>query len=367
MRGMSRPCRVAHLHTGLEWGGGEYQVAHLVRGLLASGVDTTLWARRGGRLLANAVEQGLPARALTGPWRWPLGELPLCRDLARQGVDLLHCHDSGALCLGIRARRRLGVPLILARRIASPLRSNPVSRVKYSPRHVDAVVAVSEAVRAVFCRGGFPEDRVFVVPSGLDLTALDQLVRDESFRQPFGPGFLVVGIGKLAPKKNWPLLIRTAASVAAEGLEAHWLLIGDGPDRAALEAMAREAGVSSRVHFLGFCEDALQILKNSDLLFFPSRREGAAVTLRQAMALGVPVVAADSAGIVESLDGHGWTVAPDDVDGATRAVVQALTDVVRREAVGRDARESARARFGFDRTLRGTLDVYASVSGVCRS
>jgi len=367
MRSVSRPCRIVHLHTGLEWGGGEYQVAHLVRGLLASGVDTTLWARRGGRLLAYAVEQGLPAKALPGPWRWPLGGIPLCRELALDGVDLIHCHDSRALRLGIRVRKRLKVPLVLARRVASPLRANPVSRAKYSPRHVDAVVAVSETVRAAFCRGGFPEDRVFVVPSGLDLAALDQLVRDESFKQSYGRGFLIAGIGKLAPKKNWPLLIRTAASVAAEGLEAHWLLVGDGPDRAALQAMAREAGVASRVHLLGFREDAAQILKNSDLLFFPSRREGAAGTVRQAMALGVPVVAADSAGIVESLDGHGWTVAPDDVGGATRAVVQALTDVVRREAVGRDARESARARFGFDRTLRGTLDVYAAVSSTRRS
>jgi glycosyltransferase involved in cell wall biosynthesis len=214
----------------------------------------------------------------------------------------------------------------------------------------------------VFCRGGFPEDRVFVVPSGLDLAALDQLVRHESFRRDYGGSFLIAGIGKLAPKKNWPLLIRTAASVAAEGLEAHWLLIGDGPDRAGLQAMAREAGVSSRVHFLGFREDATQILKNSDLLFFPSRREGAAGTVRQAMVLGVPVVAADSAGTLETLDGHGWTVAPDDVAGATRAVVQALTDADRRETVSRNARASARARFGFDRTLRGTLDVYASVS-----
>ena len=358
---MPQPRHVAHLHTGLEWGGGEYQVAHLVRALGASGVTTTLWASRGGRLLSYASDQRLPARALTGPWRLPLGHLPMCRELARDGVDLLHCHDSRALGLGIRVRRQLGVPLVLARRIASPLRANALSRSKYSARHVDAVVAVSETVREVFCRSGFPQDRVFVVPSGLDLAALDGLVRDESFRRSFGTGPVIAGIGKLAPKKNWRLLIRAAASVAATGVDARWLLVGDGPDRPALEAKARDAGVESRVHFLGFRPDASQILKNCDLLFFPSLREGAPGAVRQAMVLGIPVVAVDTSGTVESLDGHGWLISPEDVAGAARAVVEALTDVGKREAVCRGARRSARERFGFERTLAGTLDVYASV------
>jgi glycosyltransferase involved in cell wall biosynthesis len=358
---MPLPRHVAHLHTGLDWGGGEYQVAHLVRALTASGVATTLWASRGGLLLSHAVKRELPARALTGPWRWPLGHIPLCRQLARDGVDILHCHDSRALGLGIRIRRRLGVPLVLARRIASPLRTNALSRAKYSVRHIDAVVAVSETVGEVFCRSGFPRDRVFVAPSGLDLKALDGLARDEPFRESFGAGLLIAGIGKLARKKNWPLFIRTAASAAAVGIDAQWLLVGDGPDRRALEALARDAGVASRVRFLGFRPDAAQILKNCDLLFFPSLREGAAIAVRQAMALGVPVVAVDAAGTAESLDGHGWLVSPDDVAGATRAVVEALTNTGMREAVCRDARRSARERFSFDRTLAGTLDVYASV------
>ena len=358
---MPQPRHVAHLHTRMEWGGGEYQVAHLVRALQASGAATTLWATRGGLLMSHAIEHELPAHVLPNLWWLPLGETPLCRQLARDGVDLLHCHDSRALSLGISIRKRLGVPLILARRVASPLRSNPLSRAKYSPRHVDAVIAISETVREVFCRSGFPEERVFVVPSGLDLAALDRLVRDESFRRPFGTGQVIAGIGKLAPKKNWPFLIRTAASVAAAGIEAQWLLVGDGPDLSKLEAMARDLGVASRVHFMGFRSDAAQILKNCDLLFFPSIREGASVTVRQAMVLGIPVVAVDAAGTAESLDGHGWLISSDDVDGATRAVVEALTDAVKREAICRAARHSARDRFAFERTLQGTLEVYASV------
>ena len=358
---MSTPLRVVHLHTGREWGGGELQVSLLVRGLASRGVQAALWADGAGRLFARAMTEGLPVQPLPARWKWPLGDVTLGRDLARWGVDLLHCHDSGSLGLGIRLRRRLRVPLVLARRIASPLRANPVSRFKYSPRRVDAVIAISETVRDVFCRSGFPRARVSVVPSGLDIQQLDGLTVDESVRQAYGNGFLVAGIGKLAPKKNWPLLVRTAASVAASGLDVHWLLVGDGPERRLLEALVRELDVSSRVHLLGFREDASRILRSVDLLFFPSQREGASVTVRQAMVLGVPVVAANAPGIVESLGGHGWTVEPDDVAGATSAVVEALTNDSTRRRLCRAASASARERFGVERMVSGTLGVYAEV------
>jgi glycosyltransferase involved in cell wall biosynthesis len=354
---------IGHLHTGRDWGGGEHQVAQLLRAMVRAGVPATLWARRGGLLGSRLLAEGLPVRTLSGLWRVPLGDLGLSRQLASAGVTLLHCHDSRALSLGIRLRRRLGVPLVLSRRIASPLRANPISRAKYSPRHVAAVVAVSETARDVFCRDGFPRDRVFVVPSGLDLAELDQLTPDNVFRQTLPGRYVVAGIGKLAPKKNWPLLIQAARAMQGTGLDVTWLLIGDGPERRTLETLARDLGVTERVHFLGFRADATRLLKSCDLLFFPSTREGAPGTVRQAMALGIPVVAADAAGTVESLGGHGWIVGADDVAGAVRAVTEALTDTARREAVTRAARVSARERFAFERTLGGTLEVYASLMG----
>lgn len=353
---------ILQLHTQRGWGGGEYQVLHLVRGLVSAGIPTTLRARRGGLLLSRALELRLPASPLVGPWRIPLGEIPLSRALASAGVTLIHCHDSSALSLGHRLKRRLGVPLVLARRVASPLRSNPVSRRKYSPRRIDAVIAISETVRDVFCHGGFPRDRVFVAQSGLDLAALDSHDRESPIHRPTGR-FLIAGIGKLAPKKNWRLLIRTAAALEASGLAADWVLAGDGPERRRLESLAREAGIANRVHFLGHCPDAERILHECDLLFFPSVREGASVTVRQAMALGVPVVAADAAGTAESLDGHGWLVSSDDVDAAAQAVREALGDAGKREAVRQAARMSARTRFAIERTVQETNRVYEMVLG----
>ncbi len=353
---------ILHLHTNRGWGGGEYQVLHLLEGLVDEGVAASLRAREGGLLLARATERGLPALPLVGPWRLPLGEIPLARILARSGVSLLHCHDSRALSLGHRLKRRLRVPLVLSRRVASPLRSNLVSRRKYSAERIDAVIAVCETVKDVLCDGGFPADRVFVAQSGLDLTALGTNDRTSPVRRLEGRP-LVAGIGKLAPKKNWPLLIRTAAALQRSGLVVDWVLIGDGPERRTLESAAREAGVEARVRFLGHQPDAERILRECDLLFFPSIREGAAVTVRQAMALGIPVVAVNAPGTAETLDGHGWLVGHDDADGAATAVREVLGNAERREAVTGAARDSARSRFAIERTVEETIRVYRAVLG----
>lgn len=356
---------ILHLHTNRGWGGGEYQVLHLLEGLVGAGVAASLRAREGGLLLARATERGLPALPLVGPWPLPLGELPLARILARAGVTLLHCHDSRALSLGHRLKRRLGVPLVLSRRVASPLRSNLASRWKYSPARIDAVIAVCDTVRDVLRDGGFPADRIFVAKSGLDLAELDRSDRPSPPQRSEGRP-LIVGIGKLAPKKNWELLIHTAAALQQSGLVVDWALVGDGPERGRLQSVARAAGVEERVRFLGHQPDAERILRECDLLFFPSIREGAAVTVRQAMALGVPVVAVNAPGTAESLNGHGWLVGRDDADGAARAIREVLADPEKREAVRRAARDSARSRFAIERTVEDTVRVYQALLGRAR-
>jgi len=122
-------------------------------------------------------------------------------------------------------------------------------------------------------------------------------------------------------------------------------------------------GVDDIVRFIGFRADGQRILKSLDLLFFPSLREGASVTIREAMFMGVPVATMNAQGSMESLDGHGWVLKPDDIDGAARTVHTILTDAAGRESVVQAARESARQRFTFDRTASDTLAVYRGLRG----
>ncbi len=348
---------VFHLHTNDEWGGGEYQILNLLRRLPAHGVGAVLWTRPDGPLYDRALAAGIEARPLAG--RSAAADVQ--RAVAASGTSLLHLHDSGAVSIGVRVARQAGLPAVYSRRITSPIRRNPLSRLKYSPGRLAAVLAISEAVRNVFLMTGYPAVRVHVVPSGLDLAELDAASRNDELRAAEGCRALVGGIGKLAPKKNWGLLIETAARLAHEAPGLRWAVVGDGPERGRLEALAIEQGVADRVCFTGFRADAPALLKSFDALFFPSIMEGAAVTVRQAMATGVPVVAADAAGTVESLGGQGWVIGHGDVEAAAAAVREILSGGATRMARCAAAKERARRLFDIEATVAGTVAVYRQV------
>ena len=222
-----------------------------------------------------------------------------------------------------------------------------------------AVMAISETVRDAMARSGYPRERIFTAPSGLDIAALDRVRADPAWRPEGGVGRLVAGVGKLSAKKNWEMLVRVAARLEAAGEAMDWVVAGEGPERRRLERLIRRLGVERRVRLLGFRDDARVILKSADLLFFPSLMEGASVTVREAMALGTPVVAVDAPGTAESLGGCGWLVRADDVAGAAATVARVLKDAAGRAAMARRARESAVARFSIERTVADTLAVYS--------
>jgi len=348
---------IVHLNTNADWGGGEDQVLNLVVALRGQGWACTLLAHPRGRLLPEALARGVRAEPV--PLCFPVGRL--ARRLYAQRVDLLHVHDSRGVGWGGRLASRLGVPMVLTRRVASPLRRNSFSRRKYSPRRLAAVIAISETVRDVFAAGGYPAERIHLAPSGLDLEALGRVAPDPAFRAALGGGPVLGGIGKLSVKKNWAFMLRVAARLAGEAPGLRWALAGDGPERRELERMRRELEIEDRVQFLGFRRDALRLLKSVDALFFPSVREGASVTVRQAMALGVPVIAVDAPGTAESLGGHGWMVRDGDVEGAARAVLDVLRHPEAAQAAARAAKASAEQRFGFALTVDGTIRVYEAV------
>ncbi len=352
--------RILHISTNHEWGGGENQILALVRWLRKAGVDTLLAAPPEGALYREAAVLGEGLIALLSPRTGPV--LALLKQLR---PDLIHVHDSAGARAGGKAGRKLGIPVVLSRRVASPLRQNLFSQRKYRDRNFAAVLAVSETVGRVFLSSSrYPAERVQVVPDGIDVDALGALEADPALREGLGQGYLAGGIGKLAPKKNWSLLLETAAVLKGRGLPVRWVIAGDGPDRGKLEARIAEQGLEDTVRLLGFRSDALRILKSLDLLFSPSLVEGASVSVREAMVIGTPVVIVDTPGTMESLDGHGWVVPAGDARQTADAVTEALTRDDKRRAVVAGARASALSRFSLHITLDKTLQAYRNVLGL---
>ena len=357
---------IALVDTHATWGGGQYQVLELLRGLERHGMPSLLVAHEDGPLAARAREAGLrvaglPAR-LANRW-WPGGGARLGRLFAREGVGLIHAHDSRALTLAQRAARVHRVPVVLSRRVASPLGRNPLSRLKYAPRRLAAIAATSGVVADMVRAAGYPASRTFVVESGTDVERLASKPPDDDLWRWADGRPLVGSVGKLVRKKNWELLVRAASALAGRGHDLRWVVAGDGAERSRLQALARSLGIADIVRFADDRRDPERVVKSLDVMFHPARREGGSAIIRVAMLSRVPLVVADAPAVVEAIGSHGLVVGADDVDGAARALERLLADEGERRRLVDGAELAARERFGIERMVRGTISVYDAVLG----
>jgi colanic acid/amylovoran biosynthesis glycosyltransferase len=172
----------------------------------------------------------------------------------------------------------------------------------------------------------------------------------------------VVCVGRLVHLKGQALLIEALAELARRGVESRLTLVGDGPKRAELEALARRRGVSERVRFAGAVgQDAIRDhYRAADICCLPSLAEGLPVVLMEAMALEVPVISTRIMGIPELVehDANGLLVTPGRLDELTEALERLIADPSLRRRLGRAGREKVVAEFDVDDSARQLRDVF---------
>lgn len=359
--------KVAHLDTGRTWRGGQGQVLLLMRELRREGLAQLLLAPA-GPLLDRALAEGLEAR------RWDArGELDPAAVLAARGAlaafrpDVAHLHSAHAHALGVPAARLARVPaVVVARRVDFRVATNPFSRLKYA-LPVDRYFCISEGVRAAMLASGIAPARLALVPSGVDLAAVEAEGRSAApdLRALLGlpADAEVVGtVASLAPHKNHALLLEAAPRVLAARPRAHFAWLGEGECRPALERRRDALGLAERVHLAGFRPDARALMRQFDLFVLPSHLEGLCTSLLDAQALGVPIVATAVGGVPEVVtDGvSGRLVRALEPGALAGAIAGALGDPAARAAWAQGGRRAVRA-FGIANTAARTLEEYRRV------
>src|SRR5262249_33537673 len=155
------------------------------------------------------------------------------------------------------------------------------------------VFAVSGDLRQHILAEGFPPDAVGVIYNGIDVGARPAPGARADVRRSLGLGdrsFVIGTIARLDPVKDLGTLIRGVARLRT-GRDVHLLVVGDGAERAPLEALAVETGLGPRVHFLGHRDDARALLAGCDAYVNSSISEGVSLTILEAMAACLPIVA----------------------------------------------------------------------------
>lgn len=158
-------------------------------------------------------------------------------------------------------------------------------------------------------------------------------------------------VGRLAAEKGVPVLLRSLITLKNEGHRFHLTLLGDGPERAALEAEVKQNGLTQMVHFGGFAsqETVRDTLLESDVFILPSFAEGVPVSLMEAMACGVPVIGTNVGGVTELIEHgiSGMVVAPSDEMALKSAILCYIQHPELRENVRSAARNTVENNFNF--------------------
>jgi glycosyltransferase involved in cell wall biosynthesis len=360
--------KIAHLDTGRSWRGGQVQILALLEGLAARGHRSLLLAPP-APLLERARAAGLAAQ----PWRCA-GDLDLvARRHARRAIaafepDVIHAHSSHAQLPAVSSRGSRLTPVVVSRRVVKSIGVHLLSRWKYDTP-VARYLCISGAVLESMRRSGVPDDRLALVPSGVDVDRLETIReqvaaagRGTELRREIGAAESDVLVGTAAAmtaEKRGSLLLESMRTVFDRVPSARFVWIGDGRERERLAGAADRLGIADRVHWLGFRNDVHGLVAGLDLFVLASSGEGLGTAVLEAQALGVPVVVTDSGGVRDAVsDGVTGRIAPDRDLG--EAIVEAIRDPAMR-ARWRDAARASVRSFDIPRMVDRTLEEYAWV------
>ncbi len=276
---------ILHVDPERGWGGGEVQVVSLIRELDRRGHRSRLAADPRGRLSRDAAAAGAMVVPLSIRNAVDVAAGLRLRRLVA-GHDVVHFHTARAHALAPWCRGR-GARLVVTRRMDYVPRGGPYARWLYN-HSVDAVIAISEGVRAALLRAGVQGTRIRVVPSGIDLDLVEADSADRlAVRQEWGAtpsDVVVLVLGALERRKGHAVLLDAAQRLEATALPIRYVFCGDGSERGALVEASRPLG--GRVHFAGFRRDVAACLAAADVVALPSLHEGLGVAALEAMASG---------------------------------------------------------------------------------
>jgi sugar transferase (PEP-CTERM/EpsH1 system associated) len=356
---------ILHLITELNTGGAEKALSRLLTHLNRERFSPTVACLYGGdgtvaqeiRALAiPVVDLGMRGRKwrIDAFWR-------LYRLLRRKRPVILHTWMFHANIPGRVLGHLAGVPIV----IGSERTMGQESRFRYALNRLtipltDQVLCVSQQVADfVVQEVGIPRHKTLVVPNGIDVRNFEHLPAKQQARAMLRLSFermLIGTVARLDPVKRLDVLLQAMQSLS----DVYAVVVGDGPERAQLEAMSERSGLAGRVHFAGQQDEVRTWLAALDVFVLSSDWEGMPNAVLEAMAAGLPVVATAIGGMPQLVvDGvTGLLVPPRDPDALARAITRLLREPDLRHQMGQAGRERVKKRFTVERMVSKTEALY---------
>ncbi len=381
MQATARPLHIVHTESSTGWGGQELRILAEARGLIGRGHRVTLIAPVAARIFAEASRFRVPVVALPIE-RKRLGGIGALRDWLRtHPADVVNTHsstDSWLVALAWASLRR-APPIVRTRHISAPVPDNLASRWLYRDA-ASFVVTTGQSLRdALVERLALDATRVLSIPTGIDLSAFrPPSARERKVaRSTIGVDERTYVVGIVATLRSWKghryLIEGFAAALARRRPGAppmRLVIVGDGPQRAALESLVDALGIRPQVRFGGNQPNVVPWLHALDLFALPSyANEGVPQAVLQAMGCGVPVVTTDAGAIgevayhVDDRTATAFIVGKESGDDLRDAIERLAADPAAGRRAAANALVLVRREHGIDGMLDRMEQVFRQASG----
>ncbi|MBU0488747.1 MAG: glycosyltransferase family 4 protein [Bacteroidetes bacterium] len=356
--------RILHVSSARSWRGGEQQLLYLVEELTKLGYQQAVYCVEGSELQKrlSGTEPGVftyykkSAVSLSAAGRLNSA----IRDFQ---PDLIHCHDSHSHTMAyIAGFSGKNIPLVISRRVDFYTGQSMLSRRKYNNSRVKAIVCVSNVIAEMMKETIKDHSKIRVVYSGVDLSRFTNISAPGLLRSEYNipdDEVLIGNVAALAPHKDYFTFLDTAAMLIEGGLNARFLIVGDGHEKLAIARYCNKLTLGNHVIFTGFRKDIPQVLSNLDLVLMTSKTEGLGTSIIDALASGVPVVSTNAGGIPEIIE-HGINGLLGSIKNPTelmQCVRRMLAEPELRDACVENGKQTAR-NFSKENMAAGTAEIY---------
>ncbi len=362
--------KVMHVIWSLDLGGAEQVVLNLVRKLDRGRFEPIVCClNEKGRYAEQVEREGIRVMALhKRPKFDPLLVPRLVRLIKREGVDLIHTHLFTGNLWGRIAAKIAGVPVISTEHGMDTWRGRfELTLDRWLTKTNRRVIFVSEGVKRFYSeRNPSLNGKGRVLHNGIEVENFGLHSSKNNVLAELGiaHGRKVIGIvGRLVPEKSHEDFLEAIRLLYKEGREVTGLIVGEGEREAFLRGKVREMGIEKDVVFTGFRQDLDRLYSAMDVFVICSIREGFPLTILEAMAAGVPIVATRVGGILESIQDReeGLLVPAGHPEGLANSIASVLDDSQLRERLIKNARDLVRNRFSAEKMVKDHEALYEEV------
>ncbi len=371
--------RVVHIIKVVGIAGAERHLITLLAGLREHGIDARMIVLvEQDKPMPDYVqalsERGIPAQTVVIRHHADVTLLGRLRqELVTLKPDIVHTHLIHADLYGTLAARWAGVPTVISSRHnddAFRYRKPVMIFNRLLWRMTDTGLAISDSIArfSIKVERAKPE-QIQRVHYGMDISQppLDRATAKQRLTAELNlpdQSILVGMVCRLIEQKGVRYGLEAFAAVARDFPLAHLLIVGDGLQRAELEAQAKASGMTTQIHFLGWRKDAQALMAALDMLLAPSLWEGFGLVLLEAMAGQTAIIASNVSAIPEVVSDRetGLLVPPRDVEGLKAALAELLKDGALRQRMGLMGRDRLENTFNAARMVKQTIALYHTVT-----